>query len=179
MHPTDLQIFWFVIIMASVMLYAMLDGFDLGVGILNLFNRSDTERRICLNAIGPVWDGNEVWLVILAGGLFAGFPGAYATLMSAFYLPSTILIAGLIFRAVAIEFRSKRPGRVWRLTWDICFFLGSLTIAFGVGVVLGNLISGIPLNDQYDYVGSMWCFFHPYALLLGATAVSCFMTRLK
>lgn len=164
---TGLHIFWFCVFISSIVFYSVLDGFDLGVGILHLFQKGDAERRVCLNAIGPVWDGNEVWLVILVGGLFAGFPGAYATLFSAFYLPTTIFIAALIFRAVAIEFRSKHESPLWRKTWDVCFFLGSLMIAFGAGIVLGNLISGIPLDSEFEYVGTFSYFFRPYPLLIG------------
>ncbi|MBJ7449592.1 MAG: cytochrome d ubiquinol oxidase subunit II [Parachlamydiales bacterium] len=169
-----LQIFWFMVIIVSVIGYSVLDGFDLGVGVLHWFAKGDTERRVFLNAIGPVWDGNEVWLVVLVGSLFAGFPGAYATLLSSFYMPTTILIAGLICRAVSIEFRSKQESKVWRAIWDTLFTIGSLIIAFGAGVLIGNLVSGIPLNHEGDFVGDFWVFFHPYALLIGLTTVACF-----
>src|SRR5271156_5856608 len=106
---TDLQFIWFTVFVILLTGYAILDGFDLGVGILHLFSKKDEERRLMLNSIGPVWDGNEVWLVTAGGALFAGFPEAYATLCSAFYVPLMILLSGLIFRAVAIEVRSKRP----------------------------------------------------------------------
>jgi cytochrome d ubiquinol oxidase subunit II len=171
-----LDVFWYVIVISAVTFYAVLDGFDLGVGALHLFVKKDEERRVFLNAIGPVWDGNEVWLVILIGGLFAGFPEAYATLLSAFYIPFTILIAGLIFRACAIEFRSKMPSPIWRNTWDVLFFLASLIIAFVIGVALGNLIHGIPLNENHDYVGGIFLsFFTPYAILTGILVISLFM----
>jgi len=169
------MIFWYIIIIASVICYAMLDGFDLGVGALHLFASKDEERRIFLNAIGPVWDGNEVWFVILIGGLFAGFPLAYATLLSAFYIPLTCLIFALIFRAVAIEFRSKTPMRWWRNLWDILFFLASVAIALAVGMALGNLIQGIPLDQNHDYAGHfVLTFFRPYALLVGILTLSLF-----
>jgi len=146
MSQQALEIIWYLVFIVVVIGYISLDGFDLGVGALHLFARGDTERRIFLNAIGPVWDGNEVWLVILVGSLFAGFPYAYATMMSAFYIPVMILIAGLIFRAVAIEFRSKRPMKWWRQMWDSSFALGSYIISLGLGLALGNLVLGIPLD---------------------------------
>jgi cytochrome bd ubiquinol oxidase subunit II len=169
-------LFWYIIIIACVICYAMLDGFDLGVGALHLFARKDEERRVFLNAIGPVWDGNEVWLVVLIGALFAGFPIAYATLLSAFYIPLTCLIFALIFRAIAIEFRSKTPMKWWRKMWDILFFLASLSIAVAVGMALGNLIEGIPLDENHIYMGYVLkTFFRPYAILVGILTLSLFM----
>jgi cytochrome bd ubiquinol oxidase subunit II len=171
-------LFWYIIIIAAVICYAMLDGFDLGVGALHLCAKTDEERRIFLNAIGPVWDGNEVWLVVTLGGLLAGFPVVYATLLSAFYLPLTILIFALIFRAVAIEFRSKHPSKRWRSGWDFCFFLGSLVIALAVGISIGNLIQGIPLNEEHIYIGGDFStFLRPYPVLVGILTLSLFMNH--
>jgi cytochrome d ubiquinol oxidase subunit II len=170
-----LDIIWYFVIVLSVICYAMLDGFDLGVGLLHPFAKTDHERRIFLNAIGPVWDGNEVWLVIVGGALFAGFPEVYATVFSAFYIPTMILLMGLIFRAVSIEFRSKSESKRWRSIWDGMFAFGSFVIAFGLGVVLGNLIEGIPLDKSFNYVGSFALFLRPYSLLMGLTTVSLFM----
>jgi cytochrome bd ubiquinol oxidase subunit II len=171
-----LMVFWYIVIIASVICYAMLDGFDLGVGALHLFASEDEERRVFLNAIGPVWDGNEVWLVVLIGALFAGFPLAYATLLSAFYIPLTCLIFALIFRAVAIEFRSKTPMLWWRNTWDFLFFLASVSIALAVGMALGNLITGIPLDENHTYAGHfVLTFFRPYAVLVGILTLALFM----
>ncbi|NGX59084.1 MAG: Cytochrome bd-I ubiquinol oxidase subunit 2 [Chlamydiae bacterium] len=169
-----LEIIWYLVIMLSLICYAMLDGFDLGVGILHPFARNDTARRIFLNAIGPVWDGNEVWLVIVVGALFAGFPDVYATIFSAFYIPVMILLMGLIFRAVSIEFRSKRESPKWRESWDILFAIGSLVISFGIGVVLGNLIEGLPLDADHYYTGTFSDFLTPFALLVGVTTVALF-----
>lgn len=178
MMGSFLETFWYIIIIVSIAAYAMLDGFDLGVGILHLCVRKDEERRIFLNAIGPIWDGNEVWLVVVIGALFAGFPIAYALIFSAFYIPLVVLIVGLIFRAVAIEFRSRRISYLWRTTWDISFFLGSLFIAFLIGVGLGNLIHGIPLDSQHDFIKRELCLFcHPYASLVGLFAVSLFVVH--
>jgi len=170
----SLALIWYFVIILAMVCYAMLDGFDLGVGLLHLFAKKDKDRRIFLNAIGPVWDGNEVWLVIVAGGLFAGFPDVFATLCSTFYTPVMILLMGLIFRAVSIEFRSKQESARWRKCWDVVFALGSLIISFGVGVVLGNLIHGIPLDTGGNFTGSFSDFFHPYALLVGVTTVALF-----
>lgn len=171
---TELQIIWFTIFVILVTGYAILDGFDLGVGIVHLFSKKDEERRIMLNSIGPVWDGNEVWLVTAGGALFAGFPDIYATLCSAFYIPIMVLLTGLIFRAVAIEFRSKQPMAWWRWSWDVMFSFASLTIAFSLGVVLGNMIHGIPLDTRGEFIGTWRDLVHPYALLVGLLTVAIF-----
>lgn len=168
----DLQFLWFTVFVILLAGYVILDGFDLGVGILHLFSTHDEERRLMLNSIGPVWDGNEVWLVTAGGALFAGFPQMYATLCTSFYVPLMILLAGLIFRAVAIEFRSKQPMPWWRWTWDILFTVASLIIAFALGVVLGTLIHGIPLDEKGEFIGTWRDLLHPYALLVGAMAVA-------
>ncbi|MDR3623754.1 MAG: cytochrome d ubiquinol oxidase subunit II [Chlamydiales bacterium] len=170
----DLSVFWYCIIIIAIMCYAMLDGFDLGVGILHLFVKEDYERRVFINAIGPLWDGNAVWLIIILGGLFAGFPYAYATLLSAFYTPVMFFIAGLILRTVAIEFRSKRPSVLWRKFWDFVFFFASLVIGFGAGILMGNFIHGIAINEEQVYMGDFWSFINPYTVLVGITAVACF-----
>lgn len=169
-----LEFIWFTVFVILLTGYAVLDGFDLGVGMLHLFSKKDEERRVMLNAIGPVWDGNEVWLVTAGGALFAGFPPIYATICSAFYLPVMVLLGGLIFRAVAIEFRSKQSSLLWRWSWDVLFSLGSLIIAFGLGLVMGNLIRGIPLDIEGEFTGTLGFLFHPYALLMGVLTVALF-----
>lgn len=174
MTYAGLEFTWFSIFVVLVTGYAILDGFDLGVGMLHLFSKKDNERRLMLNSIGPVWDGNEVWLVTAGGALFAGFPDVYATICSAFYIPIMVLLSGLIFRAVAIEVRSKRPMAWWRWTWDVLFSLASLVIAFGLGIVMGNLIRGIPLDAQKEFTGDFMGLLNPYALLIGVMAVSVF-----
>ncbi len=126
---TTLQLVWFGLLGVLLAGYAVLDGFDLGVGTLHLLARGDHERRSLLNAIGPVWDGNEVWLVVFGGALFAAFPNAYASVFSAFYLPLMFLLFALVLRAVAIEFRSKQESRRWRATWDVIFFAASSSSA--------------------------------------------------
>lgn len=171
---TDLQFGWFTVFVLLLIGYAILDGFDLGVGMLHLFARRDNERRLMLNSIGPVWDGNEVWFVTAGGALFAGFPDIYATMLSAFYTPVMILLSGLIFRAVAIEFRSKQPMAWWRWTWDVVFFLGSFLISFFLGVTIGNLIRGIGLDSHKEFTGTLEAILHPYALLVGLLTVSLF-----
>lgn len=170
----QLETLWYLVIGFSILFYVTLDGFDLGVGALHLLARSDEQRRTFLNAIGPVWDGNEVWVVVVMGGLFAGFPNVYATVFSGFYSLFMFLIAGLMFRAAAIEFRSKGESPRWRNLWDIVFSFASILVAFILGLLLGNVIEGIPLNRSQDFVGSFADFFRPYPLLVGITGVSLF-----
>ena len=170
----DLETIWYCIIGISMVMYTVLDGFDLGVGALHLFARNDYERRVFLNSIGPVWDGNEVWIVIIMGGLLAGFPNAYATIFSGFYTLLMFLIAGLMFRAVAIEFRSKTDSKRWRQIWDVVFFGASVLTGVVIGVVLGNLVLGVPLNEMQDYHGGFLELLNPYSLLVGITGMSLF-----
>jgi len=171
----DLNAVWFVLVGVLFTGYALLDGFDLGVGALHLFTRTDEDRRILLNSIGPVWDGNEVWLVTGGGALFAAFPNVYATVFSGFYLAFILLLFALIFRAVAIEFRSKQPMRWWRQLWDVGFAAGSVSSAFLIGVAMGNIAWGVPIDDQGEFAGTFTSLLHPYALLLGVTTVALFM----
>jgi cytochrome bd ubiquinol oxidase subunit II len=171
----DLNTIWFILIGVLFTGYAMLDGFDLGVGALHLFTKDDQERRIMLNAIGPVWDGNEVWLVTGGGALFAAFPNVYATVFSGFYLAFVLLLVALIFRAVAIEFRSKQPMRWWRQMWDIGFSLGSIGSSLLIGVAMGNIAWGIPLDARGEFAGTFSSLLGPYPLLLGVTTVALFM----
>ena len=166
---------WFILIGVLFTGYAMLDGFDLGVGALHLFTRTDDERRIMLNAIGPVWDGNEVWLVTGGGALFAAFPNVYATVFSGLYLAFVLLLVALIFRAVAIEFRSKQPMRWWRQMWDVGFFAGSVLSSLLIGVAMGNIAWGVPLDARGEFAGDFWSLLQPYPLLLGVTTLALFM----
>lgn len=165
---------WFILVGVLFTGYVMLDGFDLGVGALHLFTRTDEERRLMFNAIGPVWDGNEVWLVTGGGALFAAFPEVYATVFSGFYLAFILLLFSLIFRAVAIEFRSKRPEAWWRQTWDVLFSLGSVLSSFLIGVAIGNIVWGIPLDQDHEYAGTFLGLLGPYPILLGITTVALF-----
>ena len=171
----DLPTFWFVLVGILFTGYAMLDGFDLGVGGLHLFTKTDEERRILLNAIGPVWDGNETWLVTGGGALFAAFPEVYATVFSGFYDAFMLLLFALIFRAVAIEFRSKQPGRLWRRGWDFGFAAGSILSSFLIGVAMGNVVWGIPLDENHEFTGTFLTLIHPYSILLGLTTVALFL----
>ncbi len=175
MDGLDLNTVWFFLVGALFAGYAMLDGFDLGVGALHLLARTDEQRRLSINAIGPVWDGNEVWLVTGGGALFAAFPEVYATVFSGFYTAFFLFLAALIFRAVAIEFRSKLPMAWWRTMWDISFSLGSVGAGLLLGVALGNIVWGIPLDEQGVFVGTFFGLLHPYAILTGVTTVALFM----
>ncbi len=171
----DLNTIWFALVGVLFTGYVILDGFDLGVGVIHLFAaRTDEERRIFLNAIGPVWDGNEVWLVTGGGALFAAFPAVYATVFSGFYLAFMALLCALIFRAVAIEFRSKHPSRRWRRFWDLSFAGGSLFSSLLIGVAMGNIAWGVPVDARGEFAGSFLGLLHPYALLMGITTVALF-----
>ncbi|MCX7611385.1 MAG: cytochrome d ubiquinol oxidase subunit II [Ignavibacterium sp.] len=171
----DLNTVWFILIGVMLAGYAILDGFDLGIGALHLLVDTDDERRIMLNSIGPVWDGNEVWLVTGGGALFAAFPEVYATVFSGFYNAIILLLFMLIFRAVAIEFRSKRPMKWWRNSWDIAFSISSILIAFLMGIALGNIVTGIKLGPNKEYIGSFLELINPYTVLVGITTVALFM----
>ena len=169
------NIWWFLVFGAVITGYAVLDGFDLGAGALHLFLKKETSRRIALNAIGPVWDGNEVWLVIGGGALFAGFPVAYAAIFSAFYVPFMIFMIGLIWRAVAIEFRSKEPGVKWRLAWDFIYSFACIVIALSLGLMLGNVALGLPLNTQHEFTGNWFSFFNLFSVMVAVTTLALFM----
>lgn len=171
----DLNIIWFLLIGILIAGYAILDGFDLGVGVLYLFARSEEERRVHLNAIGPVWDGNEVWLLTAGGALFAAFPIVYGTVFSAFYLAFVLLLVGLIFRAVSFEFRGKVESSLWKRVWDWAFGLGSLVPAILLGVAVGNILMGLPLDEQGHFTGSFLGLLNPFALLVGTLSLSLFL----
>jgi cytochrome d ubiquinol oxidase subunit II len=144
-----LNVTWYILFVVIIAGYLILDGFDLGVGILHLLvAKNDTERRLVLNSIGPIWDGNEVWLIVGGGVLFAAFPLAYASLFSGFYLAMMLVLLFLILRTVAIEFRSKREPPGWRTLWDVIFSLSSLAIALLFGVAFGNIKPGVPQDAQ-------------------------------
>jgi cytochrome d ubiquinol oxidase subunit II len=174
-NASELNTIWFVLVGVLFTGYALLDGFDLGVGALHLFTSKDDERRVMLNSIGPVWDGNEVWLVTGGGALFAAFPEVYATVFSGFYLAFVLLLCALIFRAVAIEFRSKQPMRWWRQMWDIGFAGGSIVSSLLIGVAMGNIAQGIPLDEHGEFAGTFLGLLRPYPLLMGVTTVALFM----
>lgn len=171
----DLNTVWFVLVGVLFTGYVILDGFDLGVGVLHLFvAKKDEERRVFLNAIGPVWDGNEVWLVTGGGALFAAFPAVYATVFSGFYTAFMALLCALIFRAVAIEFRSKHESPRWRWFWDRSFAAGSLASSLLIGVAMGNIAWGVPVDARGEFAGTFLGLLHPYPLLMGVTTVALF-----
>ncbi len=170
-----LNTIWFVLYVVIIAGYAVLDGFDLGVGMLSPFiARNDREKRLLLNSIGPIWDGNEVWLVLAGGALFAAFPFVYASLFSGFYMAMMLVLLVLILRAVAIEFRSKSENPTWRNTWDWFFFGSSLGITLLFGVALGNVVRGIPLDSSGNIHANLFDLLNPYSLLVGITAVAMF-----
>jgi cytochrome d ubiquinol oxidase subunit II len=172
MSLADLWFGLFVLIIAG---YLILDGFDMGVGILHLpLAKTDLERRTMLNSIGPVWDGNEVWLVIGGGVLFGVFPLVYASLFSGFYLAMMLVLMTLIFRAVAIEFRSKEPGARWRRGWDIAFWASSAGLALLLGVAFGNIVRGVPIDADGNISVSLIDLLSPFALLFGITTIAMF-----
>ncbi|MEM9051015.1 MAG: cytochrome d ubiquinol oxidase subunit II [Bacteroidota bacterium] len=168
----DYPTLWFLVLGAAFSGYAILDGFDLGAGALHLFFRKDESRRIALNAVEPVWDGNEVWLVIGGGVLFAGFPVLYGTLLSAMYIPFMLFLLFIILRAIAIEFRSKEEMKWWRTMWDIIYSTASIMLALCLGIVLGNVLQGMPLDENYEFQGSWLSFINPYSLLTGLTVLA-------
>jgi cytochrome bd ubiquinol oxidase subunit II len=171
----DLNTLWFVLIAVLFTGFFFLEGFDYGVGILLPFlGRDDRERRMVVNTIGPVWDGNEVWMITAGGAMFAAFPHWYATLFSGFYLALVLMLLALILRGVAFEFRSKVESRRWRATWDWAIFGGSLVPALLWGVAAANLIRGVPIDATKTYVGGFFNLLNPYALVGGLAAIAVF-----
>jgi len=167
----ELNIIWFVLLTVLFGGYVVLDGFDLGVGMIHLGLKSDLERRTSLNAIGPVWDANEVWLITAGGALFAAFPDVYATVFSGFYTAFMLFLLVIIGRAISIEFRGKVESDKWKKTWDFIFCLSSYLIVLLLGVSLGNIITGIPIYQDKEYAGTFFTLLNPYAVMTGITAV--------
>ncbi|GAA2006937.1 cytochrome d ubiquinol oxidase subunit II [Catenulispora subtropica] len=166
---------WFVLIAVLWCGYFLLEGFDFGVGILlPVLGRDDTERRVLINTVGPVWDGNEVWLLVAGGATFAAFPMWYATLFSGFYLPLLMILVALIIRAVAFEYRGKRPDAAWRRRWDWCITAGSAVPALLWGVAFGNIVRGVAIDAHEHYTGGFFALLNPYALLGGLTTLTVF-----
>jgi cytochrome d ubiquinol oxidase subunit II len=171
----ELHDVWFVLIAVLWTGYFFLEGFDFGVGILTkLLARNRPERRVLINTIGPVWDGNEVWLLTAGGATFAAFPEWYATLFSGFYLPLLLILVCLIIRGVAFEYRAKRPEETWQRNWETAIFWTSLLPAFMWGVAFGNIVRGVKIDQHFDYVGSVWDLLNPYALLGGLVTLTLF-----
>jgi cytochrome d ubiquinol oxidase subunit II len=170
-----LSLIWFGLLGVLLIGYAILDGFDLGVGIMHLIiPKTDREKRISINSIGPLWDGNEVWLITFGGALFAAFPEAYASIFSGFYTAFFLLLFALILRAVSMEFRGKMPGERWRGNWDRLFSVGSFLATLLFGVAVGNAMIGLPLDEKGNFTGGILNQLNPYSLVTGVFAVSLF-----
>ena len=169
----DLNTVWFALITILFTGFFLLEGFDYGVGMLMPFlGKDDTDRRVIINTIGPVWDGNEVWMITAGGAMFAAFPEWYATMFSGFYLALVLMLVALLVRGVGFEFRSKDKHPGWRRLWDWMIFAGSLVPALLWGVAFANLVRGIPINADMQFVGSFWDLLNPYALLGGLAMLS-------
>lgn len=172
----DLNILWFILITVLFIGFFVLEGFDYGVGVLLPFlGKDDAERRLVINTIGPVWDGNEVWMLTAGGAIFAAFPHWYATMFSGFYLALFVILAALIVRGVAFEFRSGDSSPLWRRTWDWGIFAGSALPALLWGVAITNLLQGLPVDSRMEYAGSFWDLLSPYTLLGGLLSLAVFI----
>jgi cytochrome d ubiquinol oxidase subunit II len=166
------NIFWFIVIALLWTGFFVLEGFDFGVGILHsVVGRDDAGRRMAVNTIGPLWDGNEVWLIVAAAGMFAAFPGWYATMFSGMYLALVLLLVSLILRGVSFEFRGKNDSSRWRGTWDGLMTAGSVLAPFLLGVALGDLLHGLPIGSDQEFTGNFLDLFSPYAVYTGLTLV--------
>ncbi|MFE1799200.1 MULTISPECIES: cytochrome d ubiquinol oxidase subunit II [unclassified Streptomyces] len=171
----ELHDIWFVLIAVLWIGYFFLEGFDFGIGVLTkLLARDRTEKRVLINTIGPVWDGNEVWLLSAGGATFAAFPEWYATLFSGFYLPLLLILVCLILRGVAFEYRAKRPEEQWQRNWENAIFWTSLLPAFLWGVAFGNIVRGVKIDQNFEYVGSLGDLLNPYAVLGGLVTLTLF-----
>jgi cytochrome d ubiquinol oxidase subunit II len=169
-----LNLIWYVLIIVLFCGYVVLDGFDLGVGMNYFMAETQKQKRVMLNSIGPLWDGNEVWLITAGGALFAAFPNVYATVFSGFYTAFTLFLVFLIGRGIAIEFRGKIENVRWQNIWDWIFMISSYAVVFLLGVALGNIVTGIPLKDYNgvkEFSGNLFTLLHAYPIFLGVTAV--------
>ncbi len=174
----ELTTVWFALIAVLWMGYFALEGFDFGVGmLLPVLGRSEKERRVLINTIGPVWDGNEVWVLVAGGATFAAFPEWYATLFSGFYLPLLLILLALIVRGLAFEYRAKRDDTTWRARWDLAIVIGSFVPALLWGVAFANILRGVPLDADGEYVGGFFNLLNPYALLGGVMTLLLFLTH--
>ncbi len=174
----ELTTVWFILIAVLWIGYFTLEGFDFGVGmLLPILAHDDRERRVLINTIGPVWDGNEVWLLVAGGATFAAFPNWYATLFSGFYLPLLLILLALIVRGVAFEYRAKRHREEWRRAWDVAIVVGSFVPALLWGVAFANILRGVPIDANMEYTGGFFNLLNPYALLGGATTLLLFLTH--
>jgi cytochrome d ubiquinol oxidase subunit II len=174
----ELRTLWFILIAFLWVGYFVLEGFDFGVGILMpVVGRTEPERRAVIATIGPVWDGNEVWVLVAGGATFAAFPEWYATLFSGFYLPLFLILVALIIRGVGFEFRGKRPETTWRRRWDGAIFIGSLLPAILWGVAFANIVAGVPIDANHEFTGDVFTLLNPYGLLGGVTTLGLFVTH--
>jgi len=174
----DLPTIWFVLIAVLWIGYLVLEGFDFGVGILlPALGRNEPERRAMLHTIGPVWDGNEVWLLVAGGATFAAFPEWYATLFSGFYIALFLILLALIFRGVAIEYRNKRPELAWRTRWDWLIAAGSFVPALLWGVAFANIVQGVPIDADKEFTGTFFTLLNPYAIVGGLTTLTLCLTH--
>ena len=174
----DYPTLWYLVVGLLFSGYAILEGFDYGAGAWHLFFKKDLSRRIAINAIGPIWDANQVFLIIGGGALFAGFPVMYATMLSIMYVPFMLFLMLLVLRSSAIKFRSAEEMPWWRKTWDIIYFGSNTLIAFILGVVLGNILQGFAIGPNFSYKGGVFLsFLSPYAIMTGFTTLSIFMTQ--
>ncbi|MCM0619993.1 cytochrome d ubiquinol oxidase subunit II [Nocardioides bruguierae] len=177
----ELTTVWFTLIAVLWIGYFALEGFDFGVGmLLPVLARDEREKRVLINTIGPVWDGNEVWVLVAGGATFAAFPEWYATLFSGFYLPLLLILVGLIVRGLAFEYRHKRDDAAWRRNWDLALIIGSVVPALLWGVAFANILRGVPieeLNGHLEYTGGFFNLLNPYALLGGLMTLTLFLTH--
>ncbi|MDR1160573.1 MAG: cytochrome d ubiquinol oxidase subunit II [Syntrophomonadaceae bacterium] len=172
-----LQIIWYLLVGVIISGYAILGGYDMGVGCLYLFNKDKKERAGMIKAIGPFWDANQVWLILAGGAIFAAFPFVFATVFSGFYLAMILVLVGLILRTVSIEFRAQLDTPGWAKIWDLAFGVGSFIPSILLGVAIGNIMRGIPLDAQTNYAGSFWGLLNPYSLLMGIFSLGLFIMQ--
>jgi cytochrome d ubiquinol oxidase subunit II len=165
--------FWYILIAVLWTGFFILEGFDLGVGMLHgVVGPDEAGRRAVINTIGPLWDGNEVWLIVAGAAIFAAFPDWYATMFSGMYLAMVLLLGALIVRGVSFEYRGKDPAKRWRKTWSWALTIGSLLVPFILGIALGDLLAGLPINSSHEYTGTFWDLFQPYAVITGIMLVA-------
>ncbi|MGN6791270.1 MAG: cytochrome d ubiquinol oxidase subunit II [Streptosporangiaceae bacterium] len=170
--------FWFLLIAIVWTGFFVLEGFDFGVGMLHtVVGRDEPGRRAAIGTIGPLWDGNEVWLIVAGAAMFAAFPGWYATMFSALYLALVLLLGALMARGTSFEYRGKRDSATWRRTWSWLLTIGSLLVPFLVGVALGDLLHGLPINASHNYTGSFWTLLQPYGIFTGLTLIAICVTH--
>jgi cytochrome bd ubiquinol oxidase subunit II len=170
--------FWFLLIAIVWTGFFVLEGFDFGVGMLHaVVGRDEPGRRAAIGTIGPLWDGNEVWLIVAGAAMFAAFPGWYATMFSALYLALVLLLGALMARGISFEYRGKRDSATWRRTWSWLLTIGSVLVPFLIGVALGDLLHGLPINSSHEYTGSFWTLLQPYGIFTGLTLVAICVTH--